>query len=415
MNTSKRQIGICTNIGKCDQADMKVRSAITDRESMMCKNCGKPLFVLDDQSGDSKPKFKRNLLLLGAGVLIGFFGLFVLATKDTKNNDVSSVSQPSNGSDDLQKILNSGELRLGVLQNAEPFYFEEGGRPSGFNYEFMQLVAKQAPFAVDGKQLKITIGATTDKYEKVPGLLLEKDREKNFMVDVAMDGLTFSDNDLKGVVYTSPYFGENFGYGVITSKDKKVTSASELSGKTVGVLAEDADVLFAVKSAIPNAKIKTLDSEIFENGKRIWLTHYLNDNTVDAIVYDYPFGSAEIKGTSLEFSLSKIPGSVLKYKIALRDRNPNLKAALNKAIEMVKQTKEFSDLEKKYFFSTQISKPMLSAQNVNYHVVKRGETLSIIADALLGDGKRFKEIEALNNLPNPNFIEVNQKLAIPAK
>jgi nucleoid-associated protein YgaU len=45
--------------------------------------------------------------------------------------------------------------------------------------------------------------------------------------------------------------------------------------------------------------------------------------------------------------------------------------------------------------------------------VVRGDTLSTIAQTQLGDKLRYPEIQSRNNLANPNFISVGQKLVIP--
>lgn len=47
------------------------------------------------------------------------------------------------------------------------------------------------------------------------------------------------------------------------------------------------------------------------------------------------------------------------------------------------------------------------------HVVQSGETLWSIATNRLGDGKRWSEIAALNNIPSPYQIEVGRVLALP--
>ena len=50
-----------------------------------------------------------------------------------------------------------------------------------------------------------------------------------------------------------------------------------------------------------------------------------------------------------------------------------------------------------------------------YYVVQAGDTLGRIAQKLYGDGSRWKEIAEANKeqLPNPDLVEVGQKLLIP--
>lgn len=46
------------------------------------------------------------------------------------------------------------------------------------------------------------------------------------------------------------------------------------------------------------------------------------------------------------------------------------------------------------------------------HTVKSGETLWAICQKELGDGSKYKEIAALNNLSNPNLIKVGQVIKL---
>ncbi len=47
------------------------------------------------------------------------------------------------------------------------------------------------------------------------------------------------------------------------------------------------------------------------------------------------------------------------------------------------------------------------------HTVVEGDTLWAIAEKYLGDGNRYQEIANLNNIPNPDLINVGQVVTIP--
>lgn len=47
------------------------------------------------------------------------------------------------------------------------------------------------------------------------------------------------------------------------------------------------------------------------------------------------------------------------------------------------------------------------------HTVVSGDTLWAIAEKYLGDGNRYGEIAKLNNIPNPDLINVGQVITIP--
>ena len=47
------------------------------------------------------------------------------------------------------------------------------------------------------------------------------------------------------------------------------------------------------------------------------------------------------------------------------------------------------------------------------HTVVAGDTLFNIAKQYLGDGNRYQELAAANNIPNPDHIEIGQVITIP--
>ncbi len=71
-----------------------------------------------------------------------------------------------------------------------------------------------------------------------------------------------------------------------------------------------------------------------------------------------------------------------------------------------------ADIKVKNAGSTQDSQ---SAENFETYTVKSGDTLSAISKQYLGDANRYNEIAKLNNIANPDRIDVGQKLKIPKK
>nr|WKF58683.1 Lysine/arginine/ornithine-binding periplasmic protein [Paraburkholderia busanensis] len=315
--------------------------------------------------------------------------------------------------DTLKSILGNGVVRVSVESPSRPFYSEDGGKPQGFNVDFANLLFAQKEFT-SGDHASITVDTHhgVDTYPAVPDQLTKTDRQGNALVDVAMDGLTFPDNTPNGVMYSIPYV-EDFGYSLIVPQGSPVRSAADLSGKTVGVLQGDPDVKAFVQKAFPNSRIVELSDASIE-GQRSWMAHFLDNRQVDAIVYDYPFGVAEIKGTDLRFAQTKLDGSNLSYKIGVRKDDSALLIYLNSAIAKVKQTPAYLDLLRKYFISDQVLTTAASGGEKTY-VVRSGDTLNAIALSQLGSGTRYVDVQKRNNLPNPNLILVGQRLIIPQR
>ena len=316
----------------------------------------------------------------------------------------SDIVVSSNKQDALARVLDSGKFTVSVQSPSKPFYFGEGSRAKGFNVDFLAMLSNSGEFK--GKVNGIT-PITTSTYEDVPKQLLT-----NRSVDLAIDGLTFNDEDLNGVVYTIPYV-KDFGYSLITPKGSPINSASDLAGGKLGVLKGDPDARAFAEQAFPGVKIVELSDQADADGK--WIVGHIKSGAVDAVMYDYPFAVAEVEGTNLQFSIAKIKGSGIQYRIGVRKEDKELLAALNSAIRKVTESDEYAESLKKYFMSSSVAAARrVSSGEVSYMVAK-GDTLSTIAQAQLGDKMKYADIQSRNNLANPNFISVGQKLIIPAK
>lgn len=312
------------------------------------------------------------------------------------------AAQVAGSGNAMDRIATNGELVVSVQTPSLPFFSIEGGQARGFNVDFLKLLLQQEGFAGVTK----TKFAGVDTYEGVPKQLLQGEK-----VDIAIDGLTFSDNEPAGVTYTIPYV-EDFGYALIGNRAANVRP--DLSGAVIGVLKGDPDVKAFVSSVYPKAQVVEL-SDASTNDNRTWIKDAIDGGKVDAVIYDYPFAVAEISNTSLQFLVSKLPGSDIQYKIGLRQADQPLKDALNRAIRKVKASPEYGDLIRKYFMSTNTAVVKSVGGGETTYTVKKGDTLSLIAGAQLGSNMRYTEIEARNNLANPNLISVGQKLVIPKR
>ncbi|WP_244131254.1 transporter substrate-binding and LysM peptidoglycan-binding domain-containing protein [Burkholderia gladioli] len=311
--------------------------------------------------------------------------------------------QPSRNT--LQSIISNGLVRVSVENPSEPFYGEASGVPHGFNVEFANLLFSRPEFSRQ-KQVVVDTRHEVNQYADVPAQLLKTDSAGNPVVDVAMDGLTFPDNTPSGVVYSVPYV-DDFGYALIVQKGSPIHSASDLSGRTIGILKGDPDVRAFVSSHYPGARLVEVD-----DADPHFIDKSVDGHAVDAFIYDYPFAVDSVKGTDLTFAVSKLDGSNIAYKIGVRAQDQELLIYLNSAIAQVKQSPAYLDLLRKYFISNQVVTTAAHAGEKTY-VVRRGDTLNMIAASTLGNGQYYRLIQTRNNLPNPNLILVGQRLVIP--
>lgn len=311
--------------------------------------------------------------------------------------------------DALDSIKANGVVRVSNENPSEPFYGVTNGVPHGFNVEFAALLFKDASFHTPNHPtIALDFNHSVDSYAGVPQQLLAKDTAGNNTVDIAMDGLTFSDNALPGVVYSVPYI-DDFGYSLIVRKGSAIRSATDLAGKTVGILKGDPDVKAFVTRQYPGTTFVEVD-----DADPAFIQKALDSRAVDAFIYDYPFAVESIKGTDAQFAVAKLDGSSIAYKIGVRAQDQSLLIYLNAAIAKVRQTPEYLELLRKYFVSNQTVTTAATAGERTY-TVRQGDTLNLIASSQLGNGQRYAEIQRRNNLANPNLILVGQHLVIPAR
>lgn len=373
-----------------------------------------------------QPGFKKFLtLVVAVGIAGGGFyafkaGMFQhkgdtpidIGYSASPNSAPTSQTQPTAasgqlGSDALQSILRNHTVRISVENPSEPIYGEaKDGVPHGFNYEFAQLLFAQQEFNKGGP-ITIDTHHEVGTYQDVPRQLLAAPNGTP-AVDIAMDGLTYPDNTPNGVVYTNPYL-DNFGYALIVQQGAAIKSASDLKGKTIGILQGDPDVRAFVSRQFPGSRLVEISDQDPD-----FISKSIDGGVVNAFIYDYPFAVPVLKGTDLKFAVAKLDGSDISYKIGVRASDTTLLIYLNSAIGRVKQSPAYLDLLRKYFISDRIETTAATADEHTYSV-KSGDTLNVIASSQLGSGARYVAIQKRNNLPNPNLILVGQQLIIPAR
>ena len=100
-----------------------------------------------------------------------------------------------------------------------PFEFEENGEHVGFDMDIVQAIAEEAGFEID---LQVT------NFDGIiPGL-------QTGTFDIAIAGITITDERKNAVDFTSPYYQSGIRIGVPIDNDD-INSIEDLDGKTVAV------------------------------------------------------------------------------------------------------------------------------------------------------------------------------------
>jgi polar amino acid transport system substrate-binding protein len=226
--------------------------------------------------------------------------------------------------DDLAKVKEKGEIKMAMSGQYPPFNFvDDKNQLTGFDVEIGQAVAKRIGIkatplstAWDG----IIAGLLANKYELICG------------------SMAITEERLKSIDFSDPYYRS--GAQLFVKKDATIKSVAELTGKKVGVTLGTTYEKW-VRENIPGADVRTykgVPDMILE----------VNYGRIDGFVTDKIVGALAIKQKGVPIALA---GDLLyeeKMGIALRQNNPDLKAAINDALAAMKDDGTYKEISMKW-------------------------------------------------------------------
>ena len=253
---------------------------------------------------------RRNILVGSLGLALG----------------VGLLGQAVAG-EQLQKIKDAGAINVGLEGTYPPFsYVDESGKLAGFEVEFSEALAQK---------LGVKVKLQPTKWDGILAALESK------RLDAVINQVTISEERKKKYDFSTPYTIS--GIQALTQKknEGKFKTAADLAGHKVGVgLGTNYEQW--LKDNVPKAIIKTYDDDP---------TKYqdLRVGRIDAILVDRLAAFELIKKTNNTLAVSGEPFSRQEAGVALRKGEPELLAAVNKAIEELRADGTLKKLSEKYF------------------------------------------------------------------
>lgn len=291
----------------------------------------------------------------------------------------------------LNKIKERGELRVALEANAAPMYFvnEDNNQTEGFEVEIAKQIAKE---------LGVKLTFVEEDYSKLPDVVLSDN------ADVFMGGY-IADPSIDNIDWSDPYL-DDIGFCLIASRMSAIKSIKDLNGKKVGIYA-DQRAREWVEANLSPSEIKEYETD------GSWVQFCDNPKEVDAIIYDYPYAVEEIKEFP-DLRIKEVGLGSFSYQIGVPAENKDLVQKINNVIETLKNSTTYADLIKSYLKSDALDVAEIEAGTKTY-TVKANDTLSKIAANELGGGDKWRQIWDLNKsrIPNPNLIEIGDKLIMP--
>src|SRR5471030_924882 len=229
--------------------------------------------------------------------------------------------------DQLQNIKKHGVINVGLEGTYPPFsYVDDNGKLAGFEVEFSEALAKE---------LGVTAKLQPTKWDGILAALESK------RLDVVINQVTISEERKKKYDFSEPYTVSGIQALAQKKDEGKFVKPADLTGKKVGVgLGTNYEQW--LKENVPGGIVKAYDDDP---------TKYqdLRVGRIDAILVDRLAALDLVKKTGNTLAVAGAPFSRLEAGVALRKDNPELLAAINKAIAEMQKDGSLTKISEKWF------------------------------------------------------------------
>lgn len=223
----------------------------------------------------------------------------------------ASFSNVPAQADELEKLKETGEMRIAMSGQYPPFSFtNEKNEVVGFDASIGAEIADRM-----GMKPKIV---TTPFDGIIAGLLAKK-------YDAVVASMTITPEREKAVDFVGPYY--HAGRTIVVKDSSSIQKLEELNGKTVGVTMGDAHEKWAkAQGDLTVRTYKGLPEMLID----------LEAGRIDALVMDSIPVMIAVKETGQKvrtLDTPNIEGGRVALGIAIRKNNPELKAAMQKTLD----------------------------------------------------------------------------------
>lgn len=223
----------------------------------------------------------------------------------------ASFSNVPAQADELEKLKESGEMRIAMSGQYPPFSFaNEKNEVVGFDASIGSAIAEKM-----GLKPKIM---TTPFDGIIAGLLAKK-------YDAVVASMTITPEREKAVDFVGPYY--HAGRTIVVKEGSAIQKLEDMNGKTVGVTMGDAHEKWAkAQGDLTVRTYKGLPEMLID----------LEAGRIDALVMDSIPVMIAVKETGQKVRILNTPnieGGRVALGIAIRKNNPELKAAMQKTLD----------------------------------------------------------------------------------
>lgn len=247
-----------------------------------------------------------------------FVIVLVLAACGTK--DVGNAGEGD--TQDKNKVY-----RVGIDTTYPPFEYEENGDYTGIDIDLINAIAEDQNFKIDFKPM--------DFGGIIPAMQAGQ-------LDVAIAGMSITDDRKKVVDFTDPYFKAGLTL-VVKQGETGIKSIKDLAGKKVAAKKGTTGAKFATEKA------EEIGFELVQfNDSPAMFQDVANGNS-DVLIEDYPVIAYAIAQSTLDLEVvgDRLNGD--EYGIAvLKGKNDELLKKMNKGLANLKASGKYDEIINKY-------------------------------------------------------------------
>lgn len=255
-------------------------------------------------------KFSLLLVLLAAMLVLAACG--------------SSDSSDSSGGEGSSE---EKTYKVGIDTTYPPFEFEKGGEYTGIDIDLINAIAKSQGFAIEFNPM--------DFGGIIPALQANQ-------LDVAIAGMSITDERKKVVDFSDPYFDAGLSL-VVSTDNTDITALEDLKGKTVAVKSGTTGSKFAMDNESKYGYTVTQ----FEDSPSMF--QEVSNGNADVLLEDYPVIAYAIAESGLELKTvgERLTGD--QYGIAvLKGENADLLKKINAGLKELRDSGEYDQILNKY-------------------------------------------------------------------
>ena len=278
---------------------------------------------------------KFLLCLIAALSLCAVFALAGCSSGGDSSADTSATTEAAESTDAAATddgsytLVEEGKLTVVASIDFPPFENLVDGQPEGFEVDLMTAIAEQMGLEVNY--------LPTMKFDAlVPAIAA------GGTADVSAAGITITPDREAEVDFTDPIMDSN--QCIVVKKGSDIAGSADLSGKIIGGQSGTTGIDWAKENA-PDAEIKTFDEYTA-------VLAALQSGQVEAVVMDKPVADYYILNAYQDCEVVEAIPTGEQYGIAVSKNNPNLTAAINEALQELKDNGTYEEIQMKWFGTT---------------------------------------------------------------